>query len=216
MKFRLFAQSLRFVLLLALLSSFESRAEPTNAAAKTAVAPKTGLATPLAPPDATEKMIAKTLGEIFSNDHYLQHPLDKEISAKFYTQYLNALDGYHLHFLQSDLDEFEPYRTKLDTLTLKDGDTSLARLVFNRFMERFEQRITYTTNLILTGQFDFSGHERYTPDRRKTNAPVTMDELRRSGVRNSAISISTKNSRPKTFSSPAPSAPTPKARPAFF
>ena len=136
-----------------------------------------GAAANSTPPDKVERASAQIAAEMFSQVHYLQHPLDQEMSAKFYTQYLNALDGYHMHFLQSDLDEFEPYRTKLDTLTLKDGDTSLARLVFARFLQRFEQRITYTTNLIMTGKFDFSGHERYTPDRRKAQAPKTMDEL---------------------------------------
>ena len=53
---------------------------------------------------------------VLENYHYLEHPLDKEMSAKFFDGYIDSLDPHHEYFLQSDLAQFAPYRTNLDTL----------------------------------------------------------------------------------------------------
>src|SRR6185436_12725267 len=83
--------------------------------------------------------IAKITTTIFEGAHYLKQPFNDEVSSKFLDRYLDALDNLHIYFLQSDLKEFEKYRTTLDDLT-KEGDTSPARVIFTRFRERLEQQ----------------------------------------------------------------------------
>jgi len=41
-----------------------------------------------------------------------------------FDRYFRGADNLRLFFLQSDVDEFEPYRTKLNDLILKDGTFS--------------------------------------------------------------------------------------------
>src|ERR1043166_2322389 len=65
--------------------------------------------------------IAKVTVGILENGHYLKQPFNDEISAKFLDQFLNSLDNLHIYFLQSDLKEFEKYRTTLDDLTKEGG-----------------------------------------------------------------------------------------------
>src|SRR5437868_5967799 len=67
---------------------------------------------PLSPgPD--DGKIAYVAAKVLEGNHYLQRPIDDAISSKFLDKYLNALDPAHLLFFQSDLAEFEKWRTKL-------------------------------------------------------------------------------------------------------
>ena len=49
--------------------------------------------------------------------HYLHLKFDADISSKMLDLYLNTLDPQHIHFLQSDIADFEPYRKTLGELT---------------------------------------------------------------------------------------------------
>src|SRR6476659_3093095 len=92
---------------------------------------------------ANDGNISKVVATILEKGHYLRQPFNDEISSKFLDRYLDALDNLHLYFNQSDLKEFETYRTNLDTLILKEGDTSSALVIFKRFRERIQQQYDY-------------------------------------------------------------------------
>ena len=127
-------------------------------------------------PDPTEKNIARVTAGLLQSSHFSHHLFDQEIANKFLDRYLDLLDGLHLHFLQSDLDEFAHYRTNLNVLTLRMGDISPCRIIFSRFLERVEQRVNYATNLVQTEKFDFTGHDRYMRrDRHNSNPPYAKD-----------------------------------------
>ena len=121
--------------------------------------------------------IARTTAELLMAWHYSQHPFDQEISSKFLDQCLR-LDYDHMFFLKSDLDEFEKYRTSLGALTLKKRNLTPCWVMFSRFLERLEQRTVYSTNLLLTEKFDFTGHERFNPDRHTLSPPKDLAEAK--------------------------------------
>src|SRR5881394_487644 len=126
-----------------------------------------------------EAAITKLTSRILMQMHYLhlQQPLDDQVSSQFLDRYLERLDSLHIHFLQSDLQEFEQYRTTLDDMT-KAGDISPARVIFKRFSERVEQRMAYVAELLKTGNFDFTGNDRYNFDRHKAPYPKDIDDAR--------------------------------------
>src|SRR5258708_35994469 len=64
----------------------------------------------------TEANIAKLAARILEQSQYTHHLLDEEISRKFLDRYMEQLDGQHLTFLQSDVDEFAPHRASLGEL----------------------------------------------------------------------------------------------------
>src|SRR5580704_4392480 len=70
--------------------------------------------------DPTDANIALMEADILQNWQYSQHPFDTEIAGKFLDRYLETLDYSHIYFLQSDLNEFNAYRTNLNVLTLQD------------------------------------------------------------------------------------------------
>ncbi len=109
--------------------------------------------------------------------HYLRQPFNDEVSSRFLDRYIDTLDNLRMHFLQSDLAEFEKYRRRLDDLTFAER-TEPSREIFERFLQRVEERVTYVAELLRKGEFDFTGEERYQLDRRKAPFPKDMTEAR--------------------------------------
>ena len=85
--------------------------------------------------NGTEGNVAKLAARILEQSEYTHHKFDDEIAGKFFDRYVEELDGQHLSFFQSDLEEFAPYRTTLDELT-KAGDTTPAHRIYGRFVQR--------------------------------------------------------------------------------
>jgi len=86
--------------------------------------------------DLTEGNITAMVPELLRRLHYSQHPFDAGISSKFLDRYLESLDGRHIYFLQSDLKQFEVYRTNLQTLSVSRHDYSPSTVIFARCLER--------------------------------------------------------------------------------
>jgi carboxyl-terminal processing protease len=131
----------------------------------------------LPPLEATsdESAIARLTSKLLPRQHYLQQPFDHQVSSRFLDEYLESLDNLHLHFLQSDVEEFDRYRERLDELT-KRGDTSPGREIYARFLQRVEQRVAYVADLLKSDKFDFAQDDRYLPDRRHAPRPKDLAE----------------------------------------
>ena len=132
-------------------------------------------------PSASAARIAFFTAQLLEHWHYSQHPLDTELSQKFFDEYIDLLDGRHEHFLQSDLAEFASYRTNLDKLTLgggKNADLTPAYAIYARFAERFQQHIAYVNDLLAHEKFKFTADEKYVFDRRKEPFPKNLDEAK--------------------------------------
>ena len=126
--------------------------------------------------DAT---IVQFVARLLQHQHYLQMPVNDDVSSKFLDRYLDSLDTFHLYFLQSDAQEFEKYRYRLDDLTVNEGDTTAARLIFTRFRERLNQQYDYVQELLKENKFSFTGNDRYTVDRKKLPRPRDLAEAKK-------------------------------------
>jgi carboxyl-terminal processing protease len=124
-------------------------------------------------------LIAKLTSRMLERQHYLRKPLTSEVASKFLDRYLDAWDAFHIYFTQSDLKEFDKYRANLNDLTLKDGDTSPARVIFTRFRERLQEQYDYITNLLQTEKFTFEGNERFPLSRKTAPRPTDMTEAKK-------------------------------------
>ncbi len=129
------------------------------------------------PAGANDKAIAQLTSGLLENQHYLQRPLDDEISSKFLDRYMDTLDPLHSLFLQSDQQAFEGFRKKLDDLTRK-GDTEPGRIIFRRLLQRLQQRVDFAHDLLLNGKFDFNEQERYNLDRKNAPRPKDINEAK--------------------------------------
>jgi carboxyl-terminal processing protease len=124
-----------------------------------------------------EGVIARVTAGILARSHYNRQPFDDAVASRFLDRYLANLDNLRLHFLVSDIEEFEKYRTALDDMTLA-GDTGPAREIFQRFLQRIEQRVAHVAGLLQTERFEFDGDDRYSLDRTKAPRPKDLEEAR--------------------------------------
>jgi len=75
-----------------------------------------------------------------TSKHYRKQPFDDSLSKEFLYQYIDRLDPGRSYFLQSDIDEFSRWETKLDDM-LKRGDLSAGFAIFNRYIDRALDRL---------------------------------------------------------------------------
>ncbi|MGH7992246.1 MAG: carboxy terminal-processing peptidase [Limisphaerales bacterium] len=133
-------------------------------------------------PGLNDGRIAYVTARLLEEYHYSQHPLDKEMSEKFFDGYLDALDPQHLYFLKSDVAEFSHYRTNLDTLTINNrgiADLTPAYQIFERFLERLKQRVAYDDKLLKHDRFSLNTGQNLLLDRREAPYPKNLTEARR-------------------------------------
>jgi carboxyl-terminal processing protease len=128
--------------------------------------------------DSDEASIAKVTASLLQNSAYSGRGETKAVSSKFLDRYLGVLDGNRVYFLQSDLEEFAPYRADLDALLLKRGDTHPAHQIFERLLQRVEQRVAYVQELLKTETFDFRGQDTFRWDRRDAARPRDLAEAK--------------------------------------
>ena len=140
----------------------------TNAAAQLAPGPNDG-------------RIAYVTARLLEEYHYSQHPLDKELSEKFFDGYLDALDPQHFYFLKSDIAEFAHYRTNLDVLTINNrgiADLTPAYQIYERYLERLNQRVAYEDKLLKRDRFAVNTQQEILLDRRESPYPRNLAEAR--------------------------------------
>jgi carboxyl-terminal processing protease len=149
-----------------------------QAAKQTALPPLSGLDTRLKP-GPNDPRIAYVTARLLEEFHYLQRPLDKELSARFYDGYIDSLDSRHENFLQSDMAEFSHFRTNLDALTTGGhgtADLTPAFVIYQRYIDRFTQHTIYVNDLLAQNKFKFNTDEKIQVDRRHEPFPKDMTE----------------------------------------
>ncbi len=131
-------------------------------------------------PGPNDPRIAHVAARLLEEYHYLQRPLDAELSKKFFDGYIDSLDPRRENFLQSDLAGFEIYRTNLDKLTLEHGTADLtpAFAVYDCFSKRIQQHDAYVADLLEHEKFKFNADEKITLDRRHADYPKDLDEAK--------------------------------------
>lgn len=105
--------------------------------------------------------------------HYAHRPISSLPLDEILDVYLKNLDGMHMFFLQSDVDEIHSrYNLTLD-IFLNSGSIKPAFNIYERFQERVNGRIDDVLQM-LAGDMQLGDVESYCPDRR--DAPWPKDE----------------------------------------
>ncbi len=128
-------------------------------------------------PGPMDGQIALATAGMLYKFHYLGLNFDATVSSKFLDLYLNTLDPQHIHFLQSDLTEFEDYRYSLGHLTRIQHDTTPAYVIFNRFMQRLEERTAFSEQL-LAEPFAFTNDDRISLNRKTAPFPRDLTDAK--------------------------------------
>ena len=140
--------------------------------------------------------------QLLEQAQYAHHPLDDAMATKFLDRYIDTLDSPHELFFQSDIAEFRGFVPHLAAATRNSGDTHPAHVIFNRYLQRAEERAQFVTEALARDQFDFSGHDRYSFDREKAPRPRTAaeaHELWRQRLRSEILQEKLAGKRPEQF-----------------
>ncbi|MDP6198857.1 MAG: carboxy terminal-processing peptidase [Porticoccaceae bacterium] len=92
--------------------------------------------------------------------HYRGQTIDDALSKRYLAEYLDQLDPLKGYFLQSDIDEFNQWQTKLDDLA-KRGDVKPGFAIFNRLRERATAQLNWNIALLQDSEhlFDFAADD---------------------------------------------------------
>lgn len=141
-------------------------------------------------PRPSQVKAARLVTYFLSTYHYRKKPLDDELSAEVLDRFVDSLDPNHSYFLASDVEAFERYKDELDD-DLKEADLAAPFAIFNIYLARLKDRVSYATKLLDEG-FDFTIDESYEVDRSDSPWPETredQDELWRKRVKNDVLSL---------------------------
>ncbi len=129
-------------------------------------------------PTGDEAKIAELTAQFLAQDHYLKDLPRSEVSSRTWTEYLSDLDPRHMYLLQTDVDEFEKYRSTVEDQLLSKGDTRPAFLLFTRLLDRVDQQHSYVSDLLAHDKFDFTSDDNFVIDRKNAPRPKDLDDAK--------------------------------------
>lgn len=125
--------------------------------------------------DPKDKVLLTILKYVLIQGHYEPQQIDDAFSVKVYDEFLERLDPSKRYFLQSDINEFSAYKTKIDD-QINNEDLTFFFLVYERFMQRTEESKTYYKE-ILANKFNFEAKETLEIDPEKIAYPKSKNDL---------------------------------------
>ena len=124
--------------------------------------------------------------------HYHGQKINDELSERYLTTYIEMLDPLKSYFLQSDIEEFSQWKTKLDDLARR-GDVNPGFIMFNRL--RTQAIAQHQANIALLEsdyEFDFTADETIVLDGEERDwleNPLQRDEYWRKRIKDSMIRL---------------------------
>ena len=156
------------------------------ATAVEAASPDTvSLLAPSLSPLQQQSRAARVAADVLTRHHYKSMPLDDAMSEKIFDQYLKALDGEKLFFVQADIDQLAVNRTRLDNAILEEN-LAAPFAIFNLYSRRLAERFAYARGLLPQG-FDFRVNESHQVSREKeawAKSETDIREIWRKRVKN--------------------------------
>jgi carboxyl-terminal processing protease len=138
------------------------------------------------PASPTEAEVACAAANLLVGSQLVQQPMDDQLSTRFLGIYLDALDAAHTVFQLSDIDEFAWFRPDLAKLTLTEGQTWPAHMIYTRYLNRLTQAVHFETNFVHTVNFQFTNNDSWPLNRhdiQRPNDPAAAQAMWRQKVR---------------------------------
>lgn len=142
---------------------------------------------------------AKVVSYILDNNHYRKLTLDDSLSSVILDQYLEALDNNKTYFTAEDVAGFEKYRYRIDDLT-RSENVDPAFEIYAVFKKRFDERMDYVLEKLVSETFDYTKDEYYETDRSKEPWPKSeteLNEIWRKIIKNQALSLKLAGKKPE-------------------
>ncbi len=125
-------------------------------------------------PSVVDKTTAKEVAKLLQERHLSRRPLDDEAAKRAFDLYIKALDSAKVYLTQADIDEFAANKSQLDDMLIK-GDVKLAFAIFDRFLQRVDERVAMAVKMV-DDEIDFTVDEEIVVDPKSLEYPKTEDE----------------------------------------
>jgi len=125
--------------------------------------------------DPKDKILLTILEYVLTQNHYQPNDFDDAFSENVFNSFIERIDPTKRFFLQSDIDEFSIFKTRIDD-QLKDKDLTFFYLVHNRLTHRVEESKEYY-NEIITKPFRFNIDETLDVDYEKFPYSKTENDI---------------------------------------
>lgn len=127
----------------------------------------------ISPDDGTT---ARIVADMIASRHIAHPSIDDDLSIRLLKRYLDVWDPQKVYFRQSDIDEFNKSRTKLDD-QIRAGNIEFAGQVFERFRLRMNERAD-VIGAMIDAEHDFTLDETMVTDPDDLDWAQTEEELR--------------------------------------
>ncbi|MDC9723886.1 MAG: carboxy terminal-processing peptidase [Urechidicola sp.] len=107
--------------------------------------------------DNKDKILIYLLKNLLASNHFEPNEINDEFSIEVFDNFIENLDPAKRYFIQSDIDEFEKYKTQIDNQILND-EVDFFNLVYARFLQRVEEAKTYYVEILDT-PYNFSNDD---------------------------------------------------------
>ncbi len=109
-----------------------------------------------------DKMLIQIITYVLERGHFDPKTVDDEFSEEVYVDFLESLDPYKRFFYESDIKDFDKYKTEIDE-QLKAYDISFFKIAHERLLKRIGESQEIQA-AILSKPFDFSKEEMFNSD----------------------------------------------------
>ena len=123
-----------------------------------------------------DKLLMQLITYLLEEGHFEPKKINDAFSEGVYTSFLNQVDPFKNYFYQSDIDEFEGYKTDLDDQIL-NHDVSFFNLVYKRIITRIEESKKVYTQVLGT-PFDYDLEETFNTDYENKSFASSKSEMK--------------------------------------
>ena len=123
-----------------------------------------------------DKLLMQLVTYLLEEGHFEPKDINDTFSEGVYESFLNQVDPFKNYFYQSDIKEFEAYKTDLDDQILKH-DVGFFNLVYKRLLTRIEDsRNVYKQ--VLEVPFDYNLEETFSTDYENKSYASSKSEMK--------------------------------------
>ncbi len=128
---------------------------------------------------------------ILDNNHYREIHFNDSFSSAILDPFLEGLDNNRSYFLNGDIAQFEKFRFKIDDLT-RNQDVTVAFEIFEIYQKRFNERMDFVLDSLITFPFDYTVDEYLETDRSETpwaKSKAELDDAWRRIIKGQSLSL---------------------------
>ena len=124
-----------------------------------------------------DKQISTLFTRFLEGRHVTKHKIDATVSQRSFELFLKAIDPTKLYFNQSDVDEFAQKYMNSMALDARNGNLTAAFDIYERFLQRVDERCAIAQKLLEENNFDFTVDEVFERDKKTATYPKNADEV---------------------------------------